>query len=370
MTFFRGFYTVDGEHRLFTMPFEGSVADDNIKQIINESSHYNETDRRTMWQLSFRLDNEEEAMCLGRSSPDVLLNEIRRRCSGWHEPINMMLTSTPLDTVWGTGLKHRIPCQELTKNHQSRVILVGDAKHAMTPFKGQGANQALSDGPLLVTKLLKSGLFAAISEFEREMVCRTKAKVLASRDAARFLHSQKILSRHHSEVEFTGLNKDNALLLIKELRIRNIGAHKANLDNEVMRVMNLLGLCSNNFDSNLKENISTSKVQQDALRFAENGNNDELRRLSTESSVHAKLISSAENVQGESCLHLAARNGHFHICKWLIYEVFADVLSIDKLGRTPLDVAISSSSKNDELLALLRSVSNYQSYSKTKNMSN
>ena len=40
----RGFYTVDGEHRIFTMPFADATPD---------------TPATTMWQLTFRCDEDE-----------------------------------------------------------------------------------------------------------------------------------------------------------------------------------------------------------------------------------------------------------------------------------------------------------------------
>lgn len=133
----------------------------------------------------------------------------------------------------------------------SRVTVIGDAAHPMSMFKGQGANQALADGPLLAqwlmygaskgkgatsrrantnsgssakgsTALGTSGVvqdllpakraldnesalscnaflmnqttvFTRLRCFEREMCDRTTPKVLASRQAAEHLHSAQVL---------------------------------------------------------------------------------------------------------------------------------------------------------------------------------
>lgn len=85
----RGFYTLDGNHRLFTMPYEGSRLSGGNR-------------RRIMWQLSYRLESQEEAQRLSRAGPQVLQAEVLRRCQQWHDPVVDMVQSTPHETIWGT----------------------------------------------------------------------------------------------------------------------------------------------------------------------------------------------------------------------------------------------------------------------------
>ena len=71
----------------------------------------------------------------------------------------------------------------------------------MSMFKGQGANQALEDGPLLASWLSKPWLSAQslptlVRSFEREMLARSLPKVAMSREAAVSLHSAQ-----HCELE-------------------------------------------------------------------------------------------------------------------------------------------------------------------------
>jgi 2-polyprenyl-6-methoxyphenol hydroxylase-like FAD-dependent oxidoreductase len=84
----RGFYTLDGTHRLFTMPYEGSKL--------------STTQRRTMWQLSYRLQDEKEQRRLSVAGPEALRDEVMRRCRNWHHPVCDMIAATPLETIWGT----------------------------------------------------------------------------------------------------------------------------------------------------------------------------------------------------------------------------------------------------------------------------
>eukprot|EP01034_Spumella_vulgaris_P024622 gene24622-30990_t len=195
-----------------------------------------------MWQLSFSGLSEAEALCLRSLLFDDLLSEALRRTETWFSPVQDMIRSTASGEAWGTPLYDRDAMTLKGKQHSgSRVTVIGDACHPMAMFKGQGANQALDDGPLLAhwlgTRRDEAGkrkrsfappvnsssvgdvLFGDVSEggdvetaskplnifsdstlspdviftrlkcFEREMVARTASKVQGSRDAAHHLHS-------------------------------------------------------------------------------------------------------------------------------------------------------------------------------------
>src|SRR5690606_20891250 len=130
------FQTANGTERIYMMPFD---------------SH------SVMWQLSFPIE-ENHATNLSAKGAKVLKEEACKRLK-WHAPIPEILERTPLDKISGYPVYDReLLNAELLQNAES-VTLIGDAAHPMSPFKGQGANQALLDALALartITKTCKS----------------------------------------------------------------------------------------------------------------------------------------------------------------------------------------------------------------------
>lgn len=106
----------------------------------------------------------------GARSADGEPAELRRQFGGWHDPIPQLLAATPAGSV----LRHDVyELPPLTTYRRGRVVLLGDAAHAMSPNLGQGACQALEDAVTLAA--------CGIDAYDRERRPRTQRITRRSR---------------------------------------------------------------------------------------------------------------------------------------------------------------------------------------------
>jgi salicylate hydroxylase len=202
---------LNGSTRVFTMPYDKD---------------------RLMWQMSYPLD---EKVALSLSSADKKsLNDVvaigrllkvhaKEQCQDWDPALLKIFELTDDSLISGHPVYDRNPdkfipitrssvsssilCKEnesdvLPNLPVSRITFLGDAAHPMSPFKGQGANQALLDALYLSKVLISSELVknsrrkigVALKDYEKDMKSRTSVKVLKSRDAAKYLHSNAAMA--------------------------------------------------------------------------------------------------------------------------------------------------------------------------------
>lgn len=179
------FQTANGHERIYIMPFDA----DSV-----------------MWQLSFSM-TESDAQALSAKGPEALKAEACKRTQ-WHSPIPQILAATPAALVSGYPVYDRAVLSADILAEMGPITLLGDAAHPMSPFKGQGANQALLDALSLARMIARScrpqsnwraaGIRnRVLNEYEAEMLERSATKVQDSADAAGFLHSEVVL--HESD---------------------------------------------------------------------------------------------------------------------------------------------------------------------------
>ncbi|RXR17732.1 FAD-dependent monooxygenase [Flavobacterium amnicola] len=175
------FQTANGNERIYVMPYSPNAV---------------------MWQLSFPM-SEEEAKTLSTQGVHALKVEAIRRTQ-WHDPIPQILKATSETQISGYPVYDRELLTTALLEKAKQVTLIGDAAHPMSPFKGQGANQALLDALALARGIAKgckplsrwreAGIRERVlNEFESEMLARSAIKVKDSEKAAHFLHSEIVL---------------------------------------------------------------------------------------------------------------------------------------------------------------------------------
>ncbi|KAI1850383.1 hypothetical protein JX265_002281 [Neoarthrinium moseri] len=133
------------------------------------------------------------------STPRERIAMIKRRASNFAEPLRSIVMDIPEDLDIAIPLRlGDFPCRDWD-NRGGRVTLAGDAAHAMTMYRGEGANHGILDAALLVDELKRiwKGEIdqkTAIDTYEAEMRPRTHAAVLKSRDAALVAHQWEKLT--------------------------------------------------------------------------------------------------------------------------------------------------------------------------------
>ena len=177
------FQTANGHERIYIMPFDA----DSV-----------------MWQLSYPM-LESAAKALSAEGAEALKAEACKRAQ-WHLPIPQILAATPADLISGYPVYDRALLSADAFADLGPITLLGDAAHPMSPFKGQGANQALLDALSLARTIVRGcGLRSSwrkasirnrvLNEYEAEMLKRSAIKVQESADAADFLHSDVVLQK-------------------------------------------------------------------------------------------------------------------------------------------------------------------------------
>ncbi|AUC80813.1 NAD(P)/FAD-dependent oxidoreductase [Lacinutrix sp. Bg11-31] len=175
------FQTANGNERIYMMPYNNNSI---------------------MWQLSFPI-TEKKAKALSAIGPKALKEEASKRTQ-WHDPIPQIVAATLEAQISGYPVYDRELLDIELLDKAGPVTLIGDAAHPMSPFKGQGANQALLDALALargisrecrpLSQWRKAGVRQSVlTTFELEMLERSASKVKGSAEAAKFLHSEIVL---------------------------------------------------------------------------------------------------------------------------------------------------------------------------------
>jgi salicylate hydroxylase len=114
---------------------------------------------------------------------ECAVNDAVDAFAGWHPAVTEMVGGTAVGARW--ALHDLAP---LDRWHTDRVVLMGDAAHAMVPHQGQGANQTIEDAVALADCLAADASPAALPAYARRRRKRTTAVQWLSRRTADLMH--------------------------------------------------------------------------------------------------------------------------------------------------------------------------------------
>ena len=127
----------------------------------------------------------------------VQTSELAAKLADWYadfpSPIPEIIAASSISDVIRTDLFDFPP---IPRWHEGRVVLIGDAAHAMTPNLGQGGAQAIEDALVLAEELSKTDSVAqALGRFERIRMPKVKWVANTAWRLGRLAHMQNPLAR-------------------------------------------------------------------------------------------------------------------------------------------------------------------------------
>jgi 2-polyprenyl-6-methoxyphenol hydroxylase-like FAD-dependent oxidoreductase len=157
-----------------------------------------------MWGFSAH----HESFGLASAADDITLADPRAavlgQMTGWSTHLRGLVERAETSSLSAIAVKTSVPVAPWAT---SRVTLLGDALHNMTPFRGIGANTALRDAILLGDTLVRVGrgereILPALADYERAMIGYGFAAVRASLVNMNRLHSRSPVSRFLTKAFF------------------------------------------------------------------------------------------------------------------------------------------------------------------------
>jgi 2-polyprenyl-6-methoxyphenol hydroxylase-like FAD-dependent oxidoreductase len=131
-----------------------------------------------MWWSNLPRAQPFSADELKSASSEALRQQMLERYGGYHEPIPTLIARTPKILALNV-----FDIRSLPRWHDRRVMLIGDAAHAVSPNAGQGASLALEDAMYLAKMLRDNGrdYASAFARFEQDRKPRVERIVAEGR---------------------------------------------------------------------------------------------------------------------------------------------------------------------------------------------
>ena len=184
--------TIDPQHAGYTI-WRGLFTDDS-KQIPLEAPFKTwgkngqfgavpMIDNRTYWYASYKTKHKDPIQ------KEIRIVDLKKRFAEYHSPIPKMLELSEDKDLLSNDAEEIV---DISNFAFGKILLMGDAAHAMTPNLGQGACQAIEDAVVLA-KLLTSEASPekAFLAYEQQRMPRTKRAALDSRKVGNAAHLDK-----------------------------------------------------------------------------------------------------------------------------------------------------------------------------------
>ncbi|KAK0101676.1 hypothetical protein ONS95_006833 [Cadophora gregata] len=142
------------------------------------------------WILAYWTDEpEKDSAELDTMTKEQLYAKAEELVAGWAKVLTDIVTHTGVEGVFAPPIKllEYVPPDTLPGKY---VTLLGDAAHAMIPFRGGGANTAIRDAcelaNLIIDAVKEEKPFGSVlKKYEEVMLPRGQEMVLTSREAGR-----------------------------------------------------------------------------------------------------------------------------------------------------------------------------------------
>jgi 2-polyprenyl-6-methoxyphenol hydroxylase-like FAD-dependent oxidoreductase len=132
-----------------------------------------------LWSVHARTTTNNSPW-LASTDSDIqsLLSEAHRRTEGYTPLLGELIGRTDPSLIRTFDARDKMPIKH---DLNMPVVSVGDANHAVSPFAGNGANLALTDGWDLATQLCQSESFAeAVEKFDAYAIPRSRTVIRQS----------------------------------------------------------------------------------------------------------------------------------------------------------------------------------------------
>jgi 2-polyprenyl-6-methoxyphenol hydroxylase-like FAD-dependent oxidoreductase len=107
-------------------------------------------DASILWYCYLSQPNRLSKMDLNSMEDKKIIERVLKVHEGWHQPIKEMIENT--DDICKASISDIVEIENWRIN---KIVVLGDAAHAMNPLSGQGAGTAMEDGYLIANLIDK-----------------------------------------------------------------------------------------------------------------------------------------------------------------------------------------------------------------------